>query len=92
MKKLRVLLSFAAFVFAVAGAVAYDKGYPNEGIFGEHPLGFCVEAEALEEENCGTGGFYQCTVYLEDILGTVRAFTIQDDPYSCAMPFWRWFH
>lgn len=89
MKKLRILLTAAAFTFAFAGAAAYDDDFPNYGLFGEHPLGYCVEADQVKEPFCGDEGFYQCSVVIEDV-GVVPAYKIQDDPYSCADAIWRW--
>lgn len=89
MKKLRILLTAAAFTFAFAGAAAYDDDFPNYGLFGEHPLGYCIEGDELFDSNCGEGGFYQCRIVIDGI-GLAPAYKIQDDPYACADAIWRW--
>lgn len=92
MKNLRILMTAAAFTFAFAGAIAYDDDFPNFGLYGEHPLGYCVEVDEDElSPECGDAGFYQCRVFLEEVGGRVPAYKIQDDPYSCAGAIWRWF-
>jgi hypothetical protein len=90
MKKLRILLSVAAFVFATTAAITSNALVSSEiGIFGESFLGQCIEAEAFEQSGCGTSGIYQCSVYLED-SGSVPAFRIKGGTYDCAQVYLRY--
>lgn len=93
MKKLRLAFTSAAFglaiVFAFASASSTSNKLDSGTAYGYNPDSGKCEAGNLLQEGCGVNGFYNCTIWLDDV-GPVNAYQVKQGTFSCAVALKRW--
>lgn len=90
MKKIRIMMTMAAFAIAMVAAVASSAVTPTPDVFVFTSEGLCVEVATQLPSGCSSfGGSQTCLVNTEE-YGNTTAYSIQYDPYTCIGAYMRW--
>jgi hypothetical protein len=90
MKKIRIMMTAAAFAVAVAGAVTSNALTPPPGVYAYTPEGYCIQGDMSLPGGCNSSSGNQvCTAYFED-YGNLNIYSTRWSEGECVFPYLRW--
>jgi hypothetical protein len=92
MKKIRIMMTMAAFALAIAGAVTSNALTPPPNIYAYTYEGYCIQAQQGAQLPAGcnsSSGNRICTMYFED-HGELGIYNTRWSEAECVFPYIRW--